>query len=263
MRAFSLVELSIVLVILGLLTGGILAGQSLIRAAELRSIPSDYGRYVTAIQTFHDRYQAIPGDFRNATRFWNRQTGDSWCVSNASPAATVASPGTCDGDGDGAISWGATAASQTGENFQIWRQLALAGLIEGSYTGLAGSGSNAHAIPGENAPASRISRSAWYASRYGTSNAGSGSTLAGYYGNFLFVGYSSASATSWPSGKILTAQEAWNIDTKMDDGKPARGNLITFWWDDCGTGTSESQFDADYDLAVQGAQCTPIFRNAF
>ena len=59
---FSLVELSIVLVILGLLTGGILAGQSLIRAAELRSISTDYSRYIAAVQAFRDKYFALPGD---------------------------------------------------------------------------------------------------------------------------------------------------------------------------------------------------------
>ncbi len=56
LNAFSLVELSIVLVILGLLVGGVLSGQSLIRAAELRSITEDYARYVTATHTFKDKY---------------------------------------------------------------------------------------------------------------------------------------------------------------------------------------------------------------
>ncbi len=53
-NGFSLVELSIVLVILGLPTGGILAGQSLIRAAELRSVSTEYNRFVTATQSFRD-----------------------------------------------------------------------------------------------------------------------------------------------------------------------------------------------------------------
>ncbi|PZP83692.1 MAG: type II secretion system protein, partial [Azospirillum brasilense] len=57
-HGFSLVELSIVLVILGLLTGGILGGQSLIRAAELRTISTDANRYITAAQTFRDKYFA-------------------------------------------------------------------------------------------------------------------------------------------------------------------------------------------------------------
>lgn len=57
-RGFSLVELSIVLVILGLLTGGILAGQSLIRAAELRAVSTEYSRYATAVQSFRDKYFA-------------------------------------------------------------------------------------------------------------------------------------------------------------------------------------------------------------
>jgi Tfp pilus assembly protein FimT len=51
-NGFSSVELAIVLVILGLLVGGILAGQSLIRAAEIRGITTDMTRFNTATQTF-------------------------------------------------------------------------------------------------------------------------------------------------------------------------------------------------------------------
>ena len=70
-KGFSLVELSIVLVILGLLVGGVLSGQSLIRAAELRAATQEYQRYYTATQTFRDKYFAIPGDFNNAQAFWD------------------------------------------------------------------------------------------------------------------------------------------------------------------------------------------------
>jgi prepilin-type N-terminal cleavage/methylation domain-containing protein len=68
--AFSLVELSIVLVILGLLVGGVLAGQSLIRAAQLRAVTAQVGQYAAASKTFRDKYFALPGDLPNATSFW-------------------------------------------------------------------------------------------------------------------------------------------------------------------------------------------------
>src|SRR5690349_20889612 len=102
-RGFSLVELSIVLVILGLLTGGILAGQSLIRAAELRSVVTEYQRFITASHTFRDKFGGIPGDFRSATRFWGLQSAafPSDCISNSS--ASVVSTGVCDGNGNGRV----------------------------------------------------------------------------------------------------------------------------------------------------------------
>ena len=75
-QGFSLVELSIVLVILGLLTGGILAGQNLIRASELRSVSTQINQLNTAFMTFRDTYFALPGDMRNAQDFW----GGTKCI---------------------------------------------------------------------------------------------------------------------------------------------------------------------------------------
>ncbi len=69
-HGFSLVELSIVLVILGLLTGGILAGKSLMRASELRAVSTEYQRYLTAAQSFRGKYFELPGDFSKAQSFW-------------------------------------------------------------------------------------------------------------------------------------------------------------------------------------------------
>src|SRR5688572_8582479 len=131
-RGFSLVELSIVLVILGLLTGGILAGQSLIRAAELRSVTSEFQRYSTALGAFRDKYFAIPGDMTNAVSFWT--------VAAACPSvAATAAAGVCNGNGDGqitALATGTCNGTNCGnEIFGIWEHLAYAGLVEGSYTG--------------------------------------------------------------------------------------------------------------------------------
>ena len=63
-RGFSLVELSIVLVILGLLVGGVLGGQALIRAAEIRGVLADKDKYLAAVYTFKNKYQALTNSFR-------------------------------------------------------------------------------------------------------------------------------------------------------------------------------------------------------
>lgn len=212
MRAFSLVELSIVLVILGLLTGGILAGQSLIRAAELRSVGADMFRFRTAHLSFHDRYMAMAGDMANATKFW----GDD-AAACADAAVADGTPGTCNGNGNGIINQG-TAIGATAEAFQYWKQLVLAGLIEGTYTGLSGPSHAAHAVFGTNAPASRLSP-AGFAIRYLT---GSGQTWVDGPSQIITFGIAGSGSLDGDLAAIR-AEEAWNIDSKFDDGKPATG----------------------------------------
>jgi len=261
-RAFSLVELSIVLVILGLLTGGILAGQSLIRAAELRAVSSEYSRWITATQTFRDKYFQIPGDFRDATRFWGLQVVGSGCTSN-SGLSTVGSPGACDGNGNGLMN-NAGAANQSGDEFQYWRHLALAGLIEGTYTGLAGTGGAGHVIPRTNSADSKLSNASWFVAQSGTVGTTLMYTLT--YNNYLAIG--AATTTTYSYGAALKPEEAWNIDTKLDDGRPASGNVVAMYWNNaCSAPNSgaaaNTNLDASYRLSDNSNQCALIFRNAF
>src|ERR1700743_3469732 len=70
-RGFPLIELSIVLVIIGLIVGGILVGQDMIKAAEVRAQISQIEKYNQAVNTFKAKFQAIPGDMgvSTATQF--------------------------------------------------------------------------------------------------------------------------------------------------------------------------------------------------
>src|ERR1700744_2868548 len=61
-QGFTLIELSIVLVIIGLIVGGILVGQDLIRAAETRAQISQIEKYNSAVNTFRGKFGALPGD---------------------------------------------------------------------------------------------------------------------------------------------------------------------------------------------------------
>ena len=101
-HAFSLVELSIVLVILGLLTGGVLTGQSLIKAAELRSVTTELNQWQTVVNTFKGKYFAIPGDMSNAHLFWG-SAGGSGFIDDGCESATGTGTQTCSGDGNGLL----------------------------------------------------------------------------------------------------------------------------------------------------------------
>lgn len=266
---FSLVELSIVLVILGLLTGGILSGQSLIRAAELRAVVNEYQRNTSAINTFRDKYMAIPGDFKDATKFWGKDTAA--CAAHTGTAAT---PGTCNGNGNGLIVGGG-GGSQHGEMFQAWKQLALAGVIEGSYTGLSGSTGAYHTILGENAPQSKIANTGWSLYSMGVSG-GASIYFAMDYGNAITYGHvhSNGGVIGYTTSPFMKAEEAWNIDTKIDDGKPAYGKLIatTIFGplssiDPCVTANSgamvNTNYDMSYNVSSSISQCGFIFRHQY
>lgn len=261
-QGFSLVELSIVLVILGLLTGGILSGQSLIRAAELRSVVTQASQYMAAIQTFRDRYRAIPGDMPNAVKFWGAQAGDTTdgrdatCAALTTPATGIA---TCNGNGDGLIGI-AGGGSNTHEIFRFWQHLANAGLIEGTYSGITGSsGTTMHHVPGVNSPTSRIGRGGWTAVR--RNSGGDGNFFTIDYGNTLQLGMPSSGGTTYIA--IMKPEEAWNMDTKLDDGKPAQGKFIGLQWDTCTTATASTQLDVEYRLDSSAIGCALVIRQIY
>lgn len=235
--AFSLVEVSIVLVILGLLTGGILAGQSLIRAAELRSVSNDISKYKAATYTFRDKYFALPGDMPIATSFWGDQaTGTGSC---ASASTTDGTPGTCNGNGDGTLLY-----SVNGEPARLWQHLAFAGLVEGSFTGI-----GIMDQPGVNVPASKFNGGAF--SIVQSTENGFVTGVVAIDSNKIVFGRTTLGATG-TLGAVLRPEEAWNVDTKLDDGNGYMG-MLRAW---TGTGNSGGcGTGAAYDLANNGIAC--------
>ena len=123
---FTLVEIAIVLVIIGLLLGGILKGQEMITQAKIKNAINDFNGVTVAVTSYQDRYRALPGDDGNATTRWTTQN----------PAS---------GNGDGVIAgkYNATvagAAPVTAEESNLfWQHLRIAGFVPGLTTG-AGSG---------------------------------------------------------------------------------------------------------------------------
>src|SRR5438045_3513312 len=69
-HGFTLVEIAIVLVIIGLLLGGILKGQEMITQAKIKNIVNDFNGITAAVNSYQDRYKALPGDDLGAATRW-------------------------------------------------------------------------------------------------------------------------------------------------------------------------------------------------
>src|SRR5260221_11039381 len=73
-KGFTLVEIAIVLVIIGLLLGGILKGQEMITQAKIKNVVADFSGISAAYYGYQDRYRAIPADDNNADTRWTGAT---------------------------------------------------------------------------------------------------------------------------------------------------------------------------------------------
>lgn len=248
---FSLVELSIVLVILGLLVGGVVGGQHLIRAAQLRAITSEYEELTNAVQTFMLKYDGLPGDLGNAENIWGS------AATCPPPADSVNDDGTCNGNGNGRIG-DHNVASEIFEQFTAWQQLAFAGLVPGHYTGSVGTATNYHARIGVNVPVSKVPYSGWVLRYRDHFPAAEVNWFVMNYGNALVFGREGATITVDPA---LLASEAYAIDAKFDDGFPAKGKIIGRGWNVCADGTSNTDFEANYRLTTETLRCSLSFRD--
>lgn len=270
-RGFSLVELSIVLVILGLLTGGILGGQALIKAAELRSVNKDVETFLIATHAFRDKYRALPGDMPNATRFWGAQAGstddgrDATCAAldESSPATGTA---TCNGNGNGVIAnYGSSGGSEKYETFRAWQHLSNAGLINGQYTGVTnGNTPNNIITAGENVPASKLGRAGYNYTWWGSdpSAGGYSSIFPGDYRHVFVLGRPGG-FHAMNTTPALVPEDAWQIDMKMDDGNPAQGNVRARYDASYDCTTTADPATTEYHLENSAVGCPLIFLTGF
>ncbi len=114
---FTLIEIAIVLVIIGLLLGGVLKGQELITSARVRNLISQQDGVKAAFFGFQDRFRAFPGDYTGAVNNIPNVSGSSPCNNGI-------------GNGNGRIEAGGGST----EYILAWEHMSKAGFIAGTYT---------------------------------------------------------------------------------------------------------------------------------
>ncbi len=228
---FTLIELSIVLVIIGLIVGGVLVGQHLIASSEVRATVTQVEQFQTAVATFKEKYGGLPGDLDVAS------------AATYGFMARGANPG--QGDGNGMLegvtnnSGGHDPINQAaGETMVFWSDLTYANgmnvnLIEGKFSaaGFAQNCANniSGTVVGSYFPPAKIGRgNHWYVFH----NTNYGKNFFGIAANVTVIG-----GCGWfNSTPGLSVAQAYAIDQKMDDGMPQYGSVMPFYIRDPGGG---------------------------
>jgi prepilin-type N-terminal cleavage/methylation domain-containing protein len=203
-KGFTLVEISIVMIIIGLLIGGIFGGMKLVDNANVQRTVQDIKAIESSALTFRDIYRALPGDIRNPnTRIPN-------CT--VAPCATT-------GNGNRQIGVVSVTAqiTNTDENFTFWHHLQAANLVQMDY-------SNTLTMDfGEGAPSSPIGGGY----RLNNITGGVGFCLTQFTGTQISV--SGAPSADWTTAANVSCDLIRGVDVKMDDGLPASGLMIGGW----------------------------------
>ncbi len=230
-RGFSLVEMSIVLLIIALVTGGFAYSRMLLRSAQVQSITTDINQYKSAINAFVIKYDGLPGDMVNNSTYWPHAMDGITAVVWAGDGSE--SIGDINGDGNGRI--------DNYEPLYAWLILDISGVAPGLSTKLRGHsvGSDGSSIlgylnevfgipsanacypvaPGSNIPPTQIDGGGYQLSHSHT-------TLYGRNDNAIIVGKLEGPAPSGMRGPLLTPAEAIQLDAKMDDGIANTGTVV-------------------------------------
>lgn len=196
-NGFTLVEIAIVLVIIGLLLGGVLKGQELINSAKAKSLVNDFRTISTAVYAYQDRFRFMPGD--------DPAAGQHVGGANASSPS-----GEARGNGRVGGNWNSTTA--TDESFLVWQHLRMANLLTGT-SDTSDTSATSNYYP-RNADNGRIGITGVVPISVGTTSATSSSSASVVMTGAFFI-----------CSDGISARLARQVDATMDDGTTNTGNV--------------------------------------
>jgi len=226
-KGFTLIEIAIVLVIIGLLLGGVLKGQELINTARVRAMNNTVDGITAAWFSFQDRYRSFPGDYSNAQSTVNL------------PGIPGAAIGPAGGNGNGLV-------GTDNERALVWVHLEAAGYLTGGYTNDAALvAATEYACPPTVCPDNGF---------------GSGMNLS--YGSLVQTG--AANTHELVSGRGVPVEVIAELDRKVDDGSPNSGAMQLgiggAGWTNADSGLCITGAN-NYELQNPSDNCAAVFRN--
>jgi len=223
MKAFTLIELSIVLIIISLIVGGVVGGQSLVHSAKVNQMGNDITTQASMVLLFKDQYDFYPGDLPNAQEYW--------------PDCLDLSGVTCNGNGDNIIT----------ETLRAYEHLYRGGFLDTQYLF---QGSSADYYDYSYKPPI-----------YGSNTYAMISTLDGLSPAIYNTTGHNISIIS--RSNYISSADIKRIDKKIDDGFASSGKIMAFFPSDpryrslttCVSGSS-SDINSTYLLANKSTACT-------
>ncbi|NKB45868.1 MAG: prepilin-type N-terminal cleavage/methylation domain-containing protein [Alphaproteobacteria bacterium] len=199
-RGFTLIEMSIVLVIIGLIIGGILKGQEIIESSRQKNVITQIDTVRAAINTFADKYNALPGDYGSATARVNANLSD--------------------GNDNGLIGANdlvATGGAASSENIEFFNHLNGAELVSGTTItqAIAAGFGDGQPLPTVAIPGAGMTVV------YGLHNE---DTNAARQTHWVRIHKGVAGVTSGATNGAFTGRSLFQVDLKIDDGNGVRGS---------------------------------------
>jgi len=255
--AFSLIELSIVLIIIGLLIAGITGGASLIKSSELRSVMSEAKSYQVAVNSFYTQYDSYPGDTdisvgSNSTFSGNRNNQIQYAIANGVVAGSVVAgfegvDAWQDLRDIGAIDLNLSITATSAQTFTPITNLPGSKIKGGgwAFDYNISSLQNVVVLTGKTksvTPAALAAGTTLVNNHFNSTGTANSSALACSTGTPA-VGttdpYCTASGPNFPGGlvsyntplnnaalEVISAPDAYSIDSKVDDGKANSGTVL-------------------------------------
>ncbi|WP_413207177.1 type II secretion system protein [Rhodospirillum sp. A1_3_36] len=223
---FTLIEMSMVLVLIGLILGGVLKAQQLIDSTRLKMTIGEWESTRAAFSIFRDRYNALPGDFDEASTY-------------------LANAAIRNGDGDGVIGSAdlSMGSSYDAESSRAWEHLTYGNFLTGVKLD-GGAGQDQSVLPAKLSGLSLVVIHGTFGDTAGT-------------GHWLRLQDSVSGA---PTRNALSGAQAREIDTRYDDGNADTGHIVMSDFSGTATGSPDGCKTARGQYASgEAGVCNPVF----